>query len=122
MKILAGGLITTAALLFCLGASGAGEKKKKLTIADVMAKAHKSGLLKKVVAGKADEAQRKELAELYAALALCKPPKGELAAWKKVTTAMAKAAKAAVADANKGAALGKLVNCGKCHDTFKEDD
>lgn len=120
MKVLAGGLMTAVALVFCLGASGAGDKKEpKYTIKEVMAKAHKEGLLKKVVSGKADEDERKELAELYTALSQNKPPMGELADWKKITGAIAKAAKAAVADGKKGKALAKLVNCGGCHKEFK---
>lgn len=119
MKVLAGGLIAVVGMIFCLSASGAGDKKPKYDIKEVMDKAHKQGLLKKVVSGKADEDERKELAELYTALSQNKPPKGEVSDWKKVTGTMVKAAKAAVKDAAKGKALGKIVNCGACHKEFK---
>ncbi|MBM4069441.1 MAG: hypothetical protein FJ271_10905 [Planctomycetes bacterium] len=119
MKFLAGGLIAVVGMVFCLGASGAGDKKPKYDIKEVMDKAHKTGLWKKVAAGTADEDERKELSELYTALSQNKPPKGELSDWKKVTGALAKAAKAAVKDAAKGKALKKLVNCGGCHKEFK---
>ena len=120
MKILAGGLIAAVGLVFCLSTTGAGDKKDpKYTIKEVMAKAHKEGLLKKVASGKADEDDRKELAELYTALSQNKPPMGELADWKKITGAMVKAAKLAVKDAAKGTALKKIVNCGACHKEFK---
>lgn len=120
MKVLAGGLVTAVALVFCLSGIGAGEKKEpKYSIKEVMAKAHKEGLLKKVASGKADEDDRKELLELYVALSLNKPPAGDAAAWKKATAVLVKAAKAAVMDGAKGKELGKLVNCGACHKVFK---
>jgi hypothetical protein len=119
--VVSGVSILALTLLVGIETSSAGGKKDaKYTISEVMQKAHKSGLLKKVATGKADAGEKKELVELYTALAANKPPAGELAAWKKTTGNMLKLAKA-VADGDEKAAkqLGKAVNCGACHKAFK---
>ena len=92
------------------------DEKPKFEIKEVMQKAHKDGLLKKVSGGKADDAEKKELLELYEALAKNEPPKGEKGDWKKRTDAMVAGAKEIV-DGKKGAEakLGKTVNCAACH-------
>ncbi|MBI3410137.1 MAG: hypothetical protein HY040_17480 [Planctomycetes bacterium] len=121
MKILAAGVIALLSLAVLLDANQAGEKAK-YTISEVMVKAHKEGLLKTVASGKASEAQRKELAELYKALSQNTPPKGDAENWKKMTGALAKAS-AAAAKGDEGAAksLAKLANCKVCHDKHRED-
>jgi hypothetical protein len=99
-----------------------GEKKPKYTIKEVMKKAHgpKDGLLKKVQAGKASKEELKQLLEMYQALELNKPPKGEDAEWKKRTEALVKAANAAVKSDKEAAKLLKeATNCASCHKVHK---
>ena len=108
-----------------LGVFGAAEDAKpKYTIEEVMEKAHqgKPSLFKQVVTGKADADQKKMLLEYYEALAQNKPEKGELADWKKRTSAMVKAAKDVAAD-KEGATkeLAKATNCKGCHQLHKGD-
>ena len=118
MKYMLCGMAAFLALIFVTDTDGAGEKDKaKYTINEIMAKAHKSGLWKKVAKGDAEKADREELAELYKALVQNKPPKGDIETWKKTTTEMHKIAVAAIADAEAGKKL--KVNCGACHKSFK---
>ena len=92
----------------------------KYKIKDVMKKAMKGPLLKKVAGGNASDAEKKELYDMLVALGKNEPPKGEAKSWKKLTGALAKAAKAAVdGDEGAGAALKKAGNCGACHKKHK---
>src|SRR5262245_21228192 len=104
-RVLQNGLAMAALMgLAGLGLVQADDKDKdepKFTIKEVMEKAHKDGLLKKVVGGKADADEKKELAELYASLAKNKPPKGDPKAFKKMADTIAAAAKK-VAEDDKG--------------------
>jgi surface antigen len=120
MRFVTGGLLALGALVLMLGSPHAGQKKEpKYTIKEVMQKAHKGGLLKKVTSGEASKEDREELAELYVALSENEPPKGSKEDWKKKTSAMVKGAKAAVKDAEAGKKLAKIVNCGACHKAHK---
>lgn len=101
--------------------SGA-DDKPKYTIAEVMEKAHKGGLLKKVVSGMATKQEKDELVIGYTALALNKPPKGDAASWKEKTEALVKAAKAVAKDDKDKAAIAELKkasNCKACHTPHK---
>jgi hypothetical protein len=104
--------------------SSQGQEKKeeeKITIKQVMQKAHKAGLLKDlVVKGDATDEQKAELLKLYKGLAAAKPPKGAEDSWKTKTKALVDAAQAAV-DGKEGAgqALAKASNCKACHDAHK---
>lgn len=96
-------------------------KAKKVSIKDVM-KAHKGkpSLLVKVRSGKASDADKKKLLELYTALTKTKPPKGDAAAWKKRTGALMLAAKAVVEGKKIGVKLlAKASNCKACHTAHK---
>jgi hypothetical protein len=96
------------------------DAKPKYKIKDVMKKAMKGPLLKKVAGGNASDAEKKELHGMLVALGKNKPPKGDANSWKKFTTALAKAGKAAVdGDADAGAALKKAANCKGCHSKHK---
>lgn len=100
--------------------SAAAQDKAKFTIAEVMQKAHKSGLWKKVAEGKASDAEKKDLVELYTALTLDKPPKGDLKKWKEATEKLLTLAKeCAKGDKDAPGKLLKAVNCGACHKEFK---
>ena len=122
MKFVAASLMAALAFCLMLADNHAGEKAK-YTTKEVMAEAHKGGLMKKVANGKADEDEKKKLVELYTALSQNDPPKDESKKeWKKTTGDMLKAAKGAAAGDEKAAkSLLKLVNCTACHKKFKAD-
>lgn len=96
------------------------DEKPKHTIKQVMEKAHKNKLLNKVAEGKGTKEDAAELLDLYKALGVNKPPKGEAEDWKKKTTELASAAQEVV-DGKEGAAakLQKAANCGACHEAHK---
>jgi len=100
--------------------TGLAQDKPKYTTKEVMQKAHKGGLMKKVSEGKASADEKKQLIEFYEALAANKPPKGDEAEWKVKTSAILAAARAAAegdeAVANK---LSNTVKCMECHQAHK---
>lgn len=108
-------------LVIVLAASGfTAEDEPKFSIKDVMKKCMKGGLCKKVVGGDATDEEKKELLEMFEALAKNKPPKGDAEDWKEKTTALVKGAKAAVdGKKNAGKRLQKAANCKACHDAHK---
>jgi hypothetical protein len=109
-------------VLFTVTAAGLTQAHYRFddTIKDVMKGAMKGGLCKTVAEGKASEAQKKELLELFEALHKAKPPKGEDKSWDEKTAALVDAVKAAI-DGKQGASeqLKKAANCKACHDTHK---
>jgi len=121
MKFVAAGFVAALSLVLVMTDNHAGEKDKaKFTIAEVMAEAHKSGLMKKVAEGKAEAEEKTKLVELYTALSLNTPPKGEEKTWKQVTGDLVKAAKSAAKGDEKAAkSLLKLAACTGCHQKFK---
>lgn len=88
--------------------------KPKHSIKDVMKIAMKGGLNKKVADGGASDDEKKQLVELYEAMAAATPKKGDAADWKAKCDALVAAAKA-----NDGKALLKAANCKACHDAHK---
>ena len=119
MKFLAASFMAVTAIVLLLGHNQAGEKAK-YTIKEVMKEAHKGGLMKKVADGKADDAEKKKLVELYKSLSQDTPPKGDAADWKtKTTTLLDAATKASTGDAAAAATLPKLANCAACHKEHK---
>ncbi len=111
-------LITCFVCLPAMGADDDDEPKYK--IKDVMKKAFKGPLLKKVASGKASDDEKKELHAMLVALGKHKPPKGEADSWKKLTSALNKAGKAAVdGDDDAAAQLKKASNCKACHSQHK---
>ena len=105
----------------------ADEAKPKYDIEEVMEKAHggkEKSLYNQVRTGKANEAQKKELLELYVELSKNPAPKsdkGSPADWKKRTGALVKAAKDVVAEKD-GATkeLTKAAACKSCHELYKD--
>ncbi len=101
---------------------GAADDKPKYDIETIMDKAHDkdNGIYRKVVAGKASDAEKKELVELYTELGKNKPPKGDAKSWKDKTTALVAAAKE-VADGKDAGVndLKKAANCMACHKVHK---
>jgi hypothetical protein len=92
------------------------EVTPKHQIKDVMQKAHRDGLLKKVAGGEASEAERMELLDLYVSLYECKPPMGDEAAWKgKTSLILAAVGKVVVGREGAAAELTKAANCAACH-------
>src|SRR5262249_37950585 len=91
-------------------------------IKDIMEQAHKQGLRKKVLDGKARDDEKKTLLALYEDLAKNKPPQGDEGAWKKKTEAIVKAAKS-VSEGNKAAlkTLTTATDCKACHKDFKPE-
>src|SRR5438093_6247103 len=98
--------------------TGTAQEKAKYTTKEVMQKAHKGGLMKKVSEGKATADEKKQLLEFYEALAANKPPRGEEADWKTRTSAIVAAARLAAEGDEAGAKkLTEVVGtkCMDCH-------
>ena len=114
MRSMTGFLAAGLAVCLVAVALHAEDKKAKYTIKEVMQKAMKGGLCKKVASGKASPAEKDELVTLFTALCENKPPKGDEAAWKTRTSALVAAAKS-----GNGKQLGKAANCATCHKAFK---
>jgi hypothetical protein len=103
-----------------ISVTGTAQEKPKYTTKEVMQKAHKGGLMKKVAEGKASADEKKQLVEFYEALDANKPKKGDEAEWKVKTTAILAAARAA-AEGQQDAAkkLSDTVKCMDCHQAHK---
>lgn len=121
-KAMFAGAVATLSLVLFLGDNQAGDKKEKpkYEIGEVMQKALKGGLAKKVAEGKATAAEKKQLVDYFVALHANTPPRGEASRWDKVTASLLDVAKAAEkGDAKAGKSLAKLINCTNCHKEFK---
>ena len=96
------------------------DDKPKYTIKEVMQKAHKGGLMKKVASGQGTKEDAQQLVEMYNALGKNKPPKGEAASWEEKTKALIAAAQDVV-DGKQGAGprLQQAANCMACHSAHK---
>jgi hypothetical protein len=92
-----------------------GEKKEPLSIKAIMKEAMGGKLCAKVAGGKADEAEKKRLIELFTDLATHTPPAGDEKDFKARTKALLDAAKA-----DDGKALKKAADCKSCHDNYKK--
>ncbi len=117
--LLTGFVVAVAAGLVTWEVTRAGEEKPKYTIKDVMQKAHKGGLMKKVADGKASKEEKEELLAMYTALTMNKPPMGGEKSWKEKTTALVDAAKAAAKDDQAVAGVSKAANCMGCHSVHR---
>lgn len=95
----------------------------KYTTKKIMKDAHGGGpnsLLAKVKGGKASDAEKAKLVDLYSSMPLNKAKKGDADEYKKLGEAMIEAAKAAQSgDTGWQAKLNKATNCKACHDIFK---
>jgi len=99
---------------------GAPAAKPKYTIKEVMQEAHKKGLLKTVLGGKATPDEKAKLLEYYVAMYEGKPKKGEPASWtKKSADALAAAAKLVVDPKANPAELKAAADCMGCHKEHK---
>jgi len=117
-------LVGFAVILAIAGtALGFADEDKKYTVKEVMKGAHGGGaksLLNKVKEGKATDAEKAKLVELYSSMPAGKPKKGDADDFKKLGEAMVVAAKAAKnGDDGWKDKLNKAANCKACHDLFK---
>jgi hypothetical protein len=97
------------------------DTKPKYTTKEVMKTAHKGGLAKKVAKGDASADEKKQLLELYEALAANKPPMGDDASFKEKAAELVAAAKDAV-EGKPGAAdkvNAIFMKCMGCHQAHK---
>ena len=98
----------------------ADDSEPKYSIKDCMKACFKGPLIKKVAGGTASAEEKEKLHEMMVAMSKNKPKKGDAESWKKKTTALVKAAKAAVdGDAKAGGMLKKAANCKACHTAHK---
>lgn len=111
------------AVLAGLGFAVNGDDKPKFTTKQVMAKANgkgKNSLANKVIGGKASDAEKKQLVELFEAMSANKPPMGSEESWKKLNDELVGAAKDAEAGKEgAGDRLKKANNCKVCHEAHK---
>ena len=90
------------------------DKEKKLTVKQIMAKAHgKDGLRAKVIKGEASNEEKKALIDMYTALAALDCPKGDKDSWKEKTKAVVNLAK------SDDVAMLKKIDCKGCHMAHK---
>lgn len=100
--------------------SQAADKDDHEAIEHVMKEGHKGGLLKTVVTGQADDAEKKQLLSMYIMLWEAKPPKGELASWRQKTGNMVAAAgKVVLGQDGAEEELKNSANCKACHSAHK---
>jgi hypothetical protein len=112
MKRLFVGAVGVLVMAFLVGVSA--QDAAKFTNKEVMQKAQKGGLWKKVASGKASDDDKKLLVEMYTALQANGPKKGDADSWKKRTEAMVAAAKSADGKALTATA-GDCMGCHKAH-------
>ena len=122
MKFTFAGVIVAISLALVMDSTNMAQEKK-IETKDVMKKAMKGGLAKKVGEGKASDAEKKELVELFVALAANVPAKGNADNWKNQTKVLLDAAKkSASGDADGQKALITATSgaaCMACHKEFK---
>lgn len=113
-------VMVTVVAVSGLVVGAADDEKPKYTIKEVMKKAHKDGLMKKIADGGGTKADNEELLDLYKALGKNKQPKGEAESWKTKTKALVDAAQDVVDDkAGARDELKKAANCAECHKAHK---
>lgn len=106
--------------LIAVQAVGAAPVEPTNSIKDVMKKAHKDGLLKKVLDGQASDEEKKQLLDLYIDMLEGVPEKGEQSAWLMAAgRSVVAAGKVVVGREGSMAELKEATNCKACHDVFK---
>ena len=90
------------------------------TIKEVMIIGHKDGLLKKILADEATQAEKLKLLDLYISMVEADPSKGDLQSWRLLAgQAAVAAAKVAVGREGATAELKEASNCAACHKPHK---
>ncbi|TWU47846.1 hypothetical protein [Rubripirellula reticaptiva] len=118
LMTVAGMLATTTAMPS--RAEDADDAAPKYKTKEIMKKAMKGPLLKKVAGGEASEEEKKELHAMMVALAKNTPEKGEKESWDKLTAALVKSSQAVIdGKENAGEQLTKAANCKACHTPHK---
>jgi cytochrome c553 len=103
-------------------------EEKPSVIKDVMKSANKAPkgedpLCKKVVTGKATDAEKGQLLEYYKKLIGTEPPRGDLADWKQRTEALVAAADSVVKnEPDSTAKLKTALDCKACHKEHKPEE
>ena len=117
--------LTALAVLSLFSIEMAAEKKEKpakpkYTISQVMKALHKGPLKEKITKGTASAEEKAKVLAMFESMALQKPPKGEMASWKKLTAAQIEAGQALVDDKAEAVdAFTKAINCKACHTPHK---
>jgi hypothetical protein len=100
--------------------------KPKYSIKQVMSQAHKPSsrnmptLADKVINGTASKDEQAKLLDLYTAMTVNKPPKGEAEAWKDKTAAVTAAIQEVIDGKEDGGVdLRKALNCKACHTSHR---
>jgi hypothetical protein len=116
-------LLSGSLLAVCFVAApsfAADDDAPKYSIKEVMKKAFKGPLVKKVASGDASDEEKHELHDMLVALSKNEPKKGDAESWKKFTGALVKAAKGVVDGDEKAAGkLKKAANCKACHSVHR---
>lgn len=113
---------TLAGSLFAMAVEPERYVQEKIPIKTIMQKAHqpdraaRKALDQRVIDGKATDAEKKQLLELYEDLAQSVPAKGDLESWKKLTAPIVDAARGVVkGDEKAPARLAAALDCKACH-------
>ena len=96
------------------------DEPAKKSVKEVMKLAHKDGLLKKIIDGSAEQADKEQLLALYVDMWDVEPPKGSVESWNKLTGgAIVAAARVVVGKDGAVAELKERTNCAACHKEHK---
>jgi len=114
-SVFAGAMAFVALILLMSGTADAQKDGKEWTVKEIMVKAHGKNdpLRTKVMSGKASNDEKKQLIDLYTALAASKAPKGDEKDWKERTKKVVELVKSG------DAADLKKIDCKGCHGAFK---
>ena len=116
------GAMLAASLVLVVATNAADDAgQPKYTIKQVMKRAHKEGLMKRLAIGKGTKDEARELLQLYEALGQNPPPKGDPTSWQAKTQVLIAAAQDVVdSKPGAGASLQKAANCAQCHNMHKK--
>jgi len=111
----AGAMAFMALIMLMSGTAEAQKDVKEMSVKEIMVKAHgKDALRNKVMNGKASNDEKKQLIDLYTALAAVKAPRGDENDWKERTKKVVELVKTG------DPADLKKVDCKGCHGAFKK--
>lgn len=114
--LLAGIVVATGGAMYATAPA----KDDPASIEEVMEKAMKNNLGKKVASGKADDKEKMEFLSLMIDLVDNEPPQGDATEWKMMSgKLMMDAARMVVGKEGAGEKLAESMNCKACHDIFK---
>jgi len=113
------GTMAFAALVLLMSGTAEAQKDgkdKEWTVKEIMTKSHggKDNLRQKVISGNASNDEKKQLIDLYTALAAVKAPRGDENDWKERTKKVVELVKTG------DPADLKKIDCKGCHGAFKK--